>query len=118
MKALLILSILVALPVFAQASTDDKTNVAETLWMKDLEKGVNEKQQKAKALITMVAGLSHERAKEDAEYAHIGFVARLQGIREEREELSRKEVQADYATLQNYSKRLDTLISDTQAFLK
>ncbi|MBC7428336.1 MAG: hypothetical protein H7336_06975 [Bacteriovorax sp.] len=135
MKALLFFSILATVSIFnlAQAQTDDiqrditdgKIQAAEALWLKDLDKSVSEKQQKALALITLVAAQANDRfsiqdelKKEDAEYAHIGFVARFQGIREDREALARKEIQPDYTTLQNYSKRLDSLISDLQAFLK
>ncbi len=128
MKALLAAFLLLSTPVFAQADidlTEGKIAAAESLWMKDLEKGVNEKQQKAMALLTLVANKANDRyssnddsLREQAEYAHVGFAARLQGIREERETLARKEIQPDYATLQNYSKRLDSLIKDLQDFLK
>ncbi len=138
MKALLIFSILLTSSIFAHKAqaqnlpddierdiTEGKIQAAESLWLKDMDKSVSEKQQKALALITLVANQANERysiaddsKKEDAEYAHIGFVARFQGIREEREALARKEIQPDYATLQNYSKRLDSLIADLQAFLK
>lgn len=128
MKALMILALLFTTPVFAQVDSDiteGKIAAASELWLKDLEKGVNEKQQKAMALLVLVASKANdrysandERVREEAEYAHIGFAARLQGIREDREALARKDIQPDYATLQNYSKRLDTLIKDLQAFLK
>lgn len=123
MKALLALSLLISTPVFAQDSdiTEGKIAAVEGQWLKDLEKGVNEKQQKAMALLAMVASKTQAQdsdVREAAEYAHIGFAARLQGIREDREALARKDVQADYATLQNYSKRLNTLINDLQSFLK
>lgn len=136
MKALLIFTILATTSIFsppmAQAQddierdiTEGKIQAAETLWLKDLDKNVSEKQQKALALITLVGAQVNDRyssndesKKEEAEYAHIGFVARFQGVREDREALARKEIQPDYATLQNYSKRLDSLIVDLQAFLK
>lgn len=137
MRSLLILSsLLLSTPIFAQDDsqidrdverdiTEGKIQAAQALWLKDMDKAVDQKQQKASALIVLVANKAHERvsasddsAREEAEYAHVGFVARLQGIREDREALARKEIQPDYATLQNYSKRLDTLIADLQAFLK
>lgn len=138
MKSLFILtmSMVLATPLFAQDDvqvdreierdiTEGKIQAAESLWLRDMENGIDQKQQKAGALIVLVANRAQERVsvgndsvREEAEYAHVGFVARLQGIREDREALSRKEIQPDYATLQNYSKRLDTLISDLQTFLK
>ncbi len=138
MKSLIILimSLILAAPVFAQDEgqndrdmerdiTEGKIEAAQTLWLKDLEKGLDQKQQKAGALIILVSNknrdkvsLGNDNSREEAEYAHVGFVARLQGIREDRETLARRGVSADYATLQNYSKRLDTLISDIQSFLK
>ncbi len=136
MKSLLILSLILSTPLFAQDDsqsnreierdiTEGKIQAAEVLWLKDMEKGIDQKQQKASALIVLVANKLNERininndsAREEAEYSHVGFVARLQGIREDREARARKEIQPDYATLLNYSKRLDTLIADLQAFLK
>ncbi|AUN99053.1 hypothetical protein DOM21_05680 [Bacteriovorax stolpii] len=138
MKSLIILtmSMVLATPLFAQNEaandreierdiTEGKIQAAESLWLRDMEKGIDLKQQKAAALIVLVANRAQERVsigddnvREEAEYAHVGFVARLQGIHEDREALARKEIQPDYATLQNYSKRLDALISDLQAFLK
>ena len=140
MKALCIFSILAATSFLSQAKaqqaqglsediqrdiTEGKIQVVEALWLKDLEKSVSQKQQKALALITLVGAQANDRysiqddsKKEDADYAHIGFVARFQGIREERESYAKKEIQTDYATLQSYSKRLDSLISDLQKFLK
>lgn len=128
MKIFLTTLFLFSTTVFAQADidlTEGKIAAAESLWMKDLEKGVDQKQQKAMALLSLVANKANDRysasddtLREQAEYAHVGFAARLQGIREEREALARKEIQPDYATLQNYSKRLDILIKDLQDFLK
>lgn len=138
MKALMIFSIMATSAILSMAQskasaaddmqrdiTEGKIQAVEALWLKDLDKGLDQKQQKALALISLVASQANERysiqddsKKEDAEYAHIGFVARLQGIREEREAFSKKEIQPDYATLMNYSKRLDSLIGDLQAFLK
>ena len=139
MKTLLILTILATTSVYsfqmAQAQdlpedmqreiTEGKIQASEIVWLANIEKGVSEKQQKALSLITLVAAQANERygvaddsLKEDAEYAHIGFVARFHDIRENREALAKKEIQADYATLQNYSKRLDSLIADLQAFIK
>ncbi|MBC7713687.1 MAG: hypothetical protein H7177_10125 [Rhizobacter sp.] len=140
MKALLIFSILATTSLFSQAKaaqatglnddiqrdiTEGKIQATETLWLKDLDKSISEKQQKALALITLVAAQANDRysaqddsKKEDAEYAHVGFVARFQDIREGRESLERKEIQPDYATLQDYSKRLDSLNQDLQSFLK
>ena len=128
MKYLIALSLLMTTPIFAQDQqdiTEGKIQAAEADMVKDLYKQVEQKQQKAYALVAMVAEVSHERysvgndsRREEAEYAHVGFVARLQGIREDREALERKEIQPDLIALQNYSKRLDSLIADMQAFLK
>lgn len=127
MKFLIALSILVTTPVFAsEANLADvkvgKLQAVESMWLQDLELGLNQKQQKAMALISMVAtkmnNASDENRREEAEYAHVGFAARFQNIREERAELAQKEIKLDYAGIQNYSKRLDTLIGDLQTFLK
>lgn len=127
MKFLIALSILVTTPVFASSANladvkEGKLQAVETMWLQDLEKGLNVKQQKAMALISMVANkmnnASDENRREEAEYAHVGFAARFQNIREERTELAHKEIKLDYAGIQNYSKRLDSLIGDLQTFLK
>lgn len=127
MKFLIALSILITTPVFAsEANLADvrvgKLQAVESMWLQDLELGLNQKQQKAMALISMVASkmnnASDENRREEAEYAHVGFAARFQNIREERAELAQKEIKLDYAGIQNYSKRLDTLIGDLQTFLK
>ena len=88
-----------------------------------LNKSVEDKQTRAIQLINAVGSyandrFSNEKDKEDAEYAYNGFIARFQGIREDREALERKEILADNTTLENYSKRLDSLIGDIQNFLK
>ncbi len=127
MKYLIALSILLTTPAFAQKVNladvkEGKLQAVEAMWVQDLEKDLNVKQQKARALISMVAtkmnNASDENRREEAEYAHVGFVARFQNIREERAEEASKEIKLDYAGIQNYSKRLDSLIADLQAFLK
>jgi hypothetical protein len=127
MKFLIALFILVTTPVFAQDTNladvkVGKLQAIESAWLEDLESGLNHKQQKVMALISLVAtrmnNASDENRREEAEYAHVGFTARFQNIREERAELANKEIKLDYAGIQNYSKRLDSLISDLQTFLK
>ena len=103
--------------------TEGKIAAAEAMMIEDLIKEVESKQQKASSLIALLGDslntrYSDEAQKEEAQYAHSGFIARLQGIREDQEAMARKEIQPDIATLQNYSKRLDTLISDLKLFLK
>lgn len=119
MKYLIALSLLLTTPVFAQEA---KTATAEELWMKELEKGLDQKQQKAMALISLVGNkmnnATDENRREEAEYAHVGFSARFQTIREERADLAKKSQALDYANLQIYSKRLEVLITDLQTFLK
>lgn len=127
MKFLIALSILLTTPAFAQKVNladvkEGKLQAVEVMWLQDLEQGLNVKQQKAMALISMVANkmnnASDENRREEAEYAHVGFAARFQNIREDRAELANKEIKLDYAGIQNYSKRLDSLIADLQAFLR
>lgn len=127
MKYLIALSILMTTPAFASNTNladvkVGKLQAVESMWLQDLEKGLNPKQQKAMALISLVAtkmnNASDENRREEAEYAHVGFAARFQDIREERAELANKEIKLDYAGIQNYSKRLDSLIGDLQSFLK
>ena len=128
MKYLIALSILMTTPTFAQAMddlTEGKIQAAEADWLRGLEKGVEQREQKALALIAAVADLSNERfsigndiRREEADYAHTGFVARFQGIREDREALAKKQILPDYKDLKNYSARLDKLIGDIEAFLK
>lgn len=91
-------------------------------WANPQIEQINEKQTKAIQLINAVGSLSNERfsneiKKEDAEFAYNGFIARFQGIREDREALERKEIMADNNTLENCSQRLDALISDLQHFI-
>lgn len=127
MKYLITFSLLLTTPAFAQDSaareiTEGKTPTIEALWMKELEKGLDQKQQKTMALISLVANkMNHatdENRREEAEYAHVGFSARFQNIREDRADLAKKGQPLDYANLQVYSKRLEVLITDLQTFLK
>lgn len=90
---------------------------------KELRKAVDEKQLKAIQLINAVGTYANDRfasdlEKDEAGHAYGGFIARFQGIREDRESLERKEIVADYKTLQNYSQRLDQLITEIKTFLK
>lgn len=96
----------------AAAEADAQTN-----------KSVDEKQARAIKLINVVGSFANDRFsseadKEEAQYAYNGFIARFQGIREDREALERKEIMADNKTLASYSQRLDRLIADIQKFLK
>jgi hypothetical protein len=127
MKFLIAISILLTTSAFAQNANladvkEGKLQAVESMWLEDLELDLNIKQQKAMALISLVAtkmnNASDENRREEAEYAHVGFAARFQNIREERAELANKEIKLDYAGIQNYSKRLELLIGDLQAFLK
>ena len=95
----------------------------EDLSGKVLLKSVDEKQARAIQLINAIGSYANDRfanenEKADAEYAYNGFIARFQGIREDRESLQRKEILADNKTLENYSQRLDRLMSDMMKFLK
>jgi hypothetical protein len=127
MKYLITFSLLLTTPAFAQDSADreitqGKKEDIHALWMKDLEKSLDVKQQKAMALISLVANNKNhstdENRRQEAEYAHVGFSARYQNFREDRSDLAKKGLALDYATLQNYSKRLEVLITDLQSFLK
>lgn len=127
MKYLIAFSLLLTTPAFAQDSADReiaerKPQAIEALWMKELEKKLDEKQQKTMALISLVTNkMNHatdENRREEAEYAHVGFSARLQNIREDRADLAKRGQTLDYANLQIYSKRLEVLITDLQTFLK
>lgn len=84
---------------------------------------LNEKQTRTIGLIKIVGSLANEHFKkesdkENALYAYSGFIARFQGIREDREVLQRKELAINNKDLLDYSKRLDRLISDIQIFFK
>lgn len=90
---------------------------------KNLRKLVDEKQLRAIQLVNVVGTFANDRFSTDLEKgeasdAYGGFIARFQGIYEDREALERKEIMPDYKTLQNYSERLDRLIADIQKFLK
>jgi hypothetical protein len=89
----------------------------------DSMRSVDQKQARAIRLINTVGTFANDRFsneadKEDAQYAYNGFIARFQGIREDREALERKEIMADNKTLASYSQRLDRLIADISKFLK
>ena len=90
---------------------------------KSLRQSVDEKQVKAIQLINVVGTFVNDRFSNDLEKgeasdAYGSFIARFQSIREDRESFERKELSPDLISLQNYSKRLDSLIPDIQKFLK
>lgn len=96
---------------------------ADRISEQELRKSVDEKQLKAIQLINAVGTYANDRysselEKDEASHAYGGFIARFQGIREDREALERKEIMADYKTLQNYSQRLERLITEIKTFLK
>ena len=66
----------------------------------------------------MNARYSDDIAKEEAQYVHSGFVARLQDIREDQETYDRKQLIPDLATLQKQDRKLDKLIADLKIALK
>lgn len=89
---------------------------------RDLVKNVDEKQETAVKLIQTVGNFafdrfSNEQAKEDAQFAYSGFMARFESLREDREALERKEIMPDNETLEKYSKQYDRLIADLNAYL-
>lgn len=105
--------------------TEGKIAATEMRTIEELTRDVRDKQAKATGLISLLTdginsryGANDEAKKEEIEYAQSGFIARLQGIREDQEALARKEIQPDLATLQEYSRRLDGLIADIKLFLK
>ncbi len=129
-----LLFILMALSLASQAWANPRINRVhgkEEALQKSKEVGnqisnktLDEKQTKAIQLINAVGilangrlGIESEIEKEEAEYAYNGFIARFQGIREDRDALERKEIMADNRTLENYSQRLDDLISELQNFI-
>ena len=124
----LVLSFTLSLPSFASIdnqyeSADGIAPLSLPATLDELKKLVDEKQQKAVNLITLIASeansnQSQSESKDEAIYAYTGFMARLEGVREEREELQRKDLSADEATLVNYSKRLDHLNADLEKYLK
>jgi len=90
-----------------------------------LTKMVKEKQQEASNLVGQLNSrvidrysANDESVKEENEYALIGFIAKLQAIHNEQENLEAKEIAPDLKTLQDLNKRLDNLISDLKSFLK
>jgi two-component sensor histidine kinase len=103
--------------------TEGKINASEIMMKEELVKEVDNKLQKASSLISLLGDsvqirYSDEAQKEEAQYVHSGFIARLQGIREDQEALARKEIQPDLETLINYVRRLDSLINDVKTYLK
>lgn len=88
-----------------------------------LLKSVDAKQARAILLINALGSRVNERFsndedKEAAQNAFQEYVARFEGIREDRELLARKEIMPDNKTLEIFSARLDSLIGDIQKFLK
>ncbi len=103
--------------------TEGKILAAEMSAREDVVKEVEDKLQKASNLISLLGDsinqrFSDEAQKEEAQYVHSGFIARLQGIREDQDSLARKEIQPELATLKSYSRRLDSLINDVKIYLK
>jgi hypothetical protein len=125
MKKLITLCLLLACatPVFAQYEAEipeGKVLAAEASLLENLVKEVDGKQQKAYSFAAIIGEIANsaESRHDDAEYARVGFVARLQSIREEREDQKKKGVKPDFKTTEAYSKRLDNLIEDMKTFLK
>lgn len=109
--------------IMAREITEGKILAAENMMIEDLHKEIASRQEKASQLIALVARfandrMSDENAKEEAQYALSGFIARLQNIREDQEALNRKEIQPDLETLQKTNRRLESLISDLKSYLK
>lgn len=103
--------------------TEGKISAAIERETERLDKEIAKKHQRAIALMAIVneranMRFSDDRDREDAQYASTGFIARFVGISEDRESLERKEIMPDFDTLQNYSKRLDSLIADIEAYLR
>ena len=103
--------------------TEGKIRAAEENMIRDLLRDVDAKQQKAAQLIGLLgeslnARYSDDIAKEEAQYVHSGFVARLQDIREDQETFDRKQLIPDLATLQKQDRKLDKLIADLKIALK
>ena len=115
-------------PAFSQIgvefkSADGIVTKPIKLTQQELEKSVSEKQHKAVSLITQIAAEANSRRttaedSEEAQYAYNGFMARLEGIRQEREDLMKKNLAPDEVTLLNYSKRLDRLNEDLENFVR
>lgn len=103
--------------------TEGKILAVEMSSREDVVKEVEDKLQKVSSLISLLGDsinlrYSDEAQKEEVQYVHSGFIARLQGIREDQEALARKEIQPEFATLKNYSRRLDSLINDVKTYLR
>lgn len=88
-------------------------------------KEIEQKQQTASNLMAQINSklndrysVNDEREKEETEYALIGFISRLQSIHKEKELLEMKEIRPELKTLQEFNKRLDSLITDLKSFLK
>jgi hypothetical protein len=126
-----ILSLVLTIPSFAQiAVVDIEYDAADGTALEvapqsldELKASIEEKQQKTVALITEVAAVANSYASEtsqqdEANYAYTGLVARLEGLRQEREELALNHIEADEAFLLNYSKRLDQLNTDLENFFR
>ncbi|RPJ78388.1 MAG: hypothetical protein EHM20_04030 [Alphaproteobacteria bacterium] len=135
---LLVLALIVLAPLSnSWAQTEQSQEIDDIAWEitegkisavmenneNELRKSVNDKQLEAIKLINIVGSKVNERfssdlEKGDAEDAYQGFITRFQIIHDERAALDKKEIMPDYKTLQNYSQRLERLISDINKFLK
>jgi hypothetical protein len=128
LSTLVIFSLILALPSFAQLDVDyDAADgiAAEVTpqTIEELKATVDEKQQKAVLLITEVASLANSYSPEtpeydEANYAYTGSVARLEGIRQERDGLAQNSIDTNEATLMDYSKRLDQINTDLENFFR
>jgi predicted phage gp36 major capsid-like protein len=133
MKFLTLFALLMTTQAFAQDSAQDiereitegKIQAAETDALKTAQKNVDQKFQQVSRLLSKVIEIAYQRGsvgsdefREDAEYAHSGFVARVLDIKADQEALARKQILPDLASLQKDESRLDKLITDIQAFLK
>ncbi len=76
------------------------------------ESDIDNKQTNAIQLINALGA----KDQEGIDYAYSGFMARFQAVRSDREDLARKQIVADNLTLELYSKQLDRLIADLEAY--
>jgi hypothetical protein len=130
MKFLIAFSLLLSTPIFAQDDierdiTEGKIQAAEADSLRYLQRSIDQKLQQVTLLLPKVIEIAYQRAsvgsdefREEAEYAHSGFLARVLDIKADQEALGRKGIQPDLSTLKKDEQRLDKLISDIKAFLK
>lgn len=124
MKALLLFTLVFSSSLYASIDmerelAEGKIKAMETIHLQELTSQLDQKIQRAQALINMITQSIHSDSKqfqkrEDIEYALVGHIAKLQAIRYDRTQSNNM----NYETIEGFSKRINGLLKDLQTVTK